>query len=46
MTVRDLCRATIITSDNTAANLLFGVVGGPPAVTAFLRASGDSGQPQ
>lgn len=41
MTVRDLCRATIITSDNTAANLLFGVVGGPPAVTAFLRASGD-----
>ncbi|WP_322547135.1 L2 family extended-spectrum class A beta-lactamase [Stenotrophomonas geniculata] len=42
MTVRDLCRATIITSDNTAANLLFGVVGGPPAVTAFLRASGDA----
>ncbi|MBA0449390.1 L2 family extended-spectrum class A beta-lactamase [Stenotrophomonas maltophilia] len=42
MTVRDLCRATIITSDNTAANLLFGVVGGPPAVTAFLRASGDT----
>lgn len=41
MTVRDLCRATLITSDNTAANLLFGVVGGPPAVTAFLRASGD-----
>ncbi|HHA2593465.1 TPA: serine hydrolase, partial [Stenotrophomonas maltophilia] len=42
MTVRDLCRATIITSDTTAANLLFGVVGGPPAVTAFLRASGDT----
>ncbi|HFJ9701022.1 TPA: L2 family extended-spectrum class A beta-lactamase [Stenotrophomonas maltophilia] len=42
MTVRDLCRTTIITSDNTAANLLFGVVGGPPAVTAFLRASGDT----
>ncbi|WP_286069587.1 L2 family extended-spectrum class A beta-lactamase [Stenotrophomonas sp. 57] len=42
MTVRDLCRATIITSDNTAANLLFGVIGGPPAVTAFLRASGDT----
>lgn len=42
MTVRDLCRATLITSDNTAANLLFGVVGGPPAVTAFLRASGDA----
>lgn len=42
MTVRDLCRATLITSDNTAANLLFAVIGGPPAVTAFLRASGDS----
>lgn len=42
MTVRDLCRATIIASDNTAANLLFGVVRGPPAVTAFLRASGDT----
>lgn len=42
LTVRDLCRATIITSDNTAANLLFDVVGGPPAVTAFLRAQGDS----
>ncbi|MEG0184830.1 MAG: L2 family extended-spectrum class A beta-lactamase [Stenotrophomonas sp.] len=42
LTVRDLCRATLITSDNTAANLLFGVVGGPPAVTAFLRASGDT----
>lgn len=42
LTVRDLCRATIITSDNTAANLLFDVVGGPPAVTAVLRAQGDS----
>lgn len=42
LTVRDLCRATLITSDNTAANLLFAVIGGPPAVTAFLRASGDT----
>lgn len=42
LAVRDLCRATIITSDNTAANLLFDVVGGPPAMTAFLRAQGDS----
>lgn len=41
LTVRDLCRATMITSDNTAANLLLGVVGGPPAVTAFLRGIGD-----
>lgn len=42
LTVRDLCRATLITSDNTAANLLFAAIGGPPAVTAFLRASGDT----
>lgn len=42
LTVRDLCRATMVTSDNTAANLLLGVVGGPPAVTAFLRAHGDT----
>jgi len=42
MTVRDLCRATMVTSDNTAANLLLGVVGGPLAVTAFLRAHGDA----
>lgn len=31
LTVRDLCRATLITSDNTAANLLFAAIGGPPA---------------
>lgn len=42
LTVRDLCRATLITSDNTAANLLFAAIGGPPAVTAFLRATGDT----
>ncbi|QIO89241.1 class A beta-lactamase [Stenotrophomonas rhizophila] len=42
LTVRDLCRATMITSDNPAANLLLGVVGGPPAVTRFLREHGDA----
>jgi beta-lactamase class A len=42
LTVRDLCRATLITSDNTAANLLFAAIGGPPAVTAFLRTTGDT----
>jgi len=42
LTMRDLCRATLITSDNTAANLLFAAIGGPPAVTAFLRATGDT----
>lgn len=42
LTVRDLCRATMITSDNPAANLLLGLVGGPAGVTAFLRANGDA----
>ncbi|MDY0979326.1 L2 family extended-spectrum class A beta-lactamase [Stenotrophomonas sp. CFBP8994] len=42
LTVRDLCRATMVTSDNPAANLLLGVVGGPARVTAFLRANGDA----
>ncbi len=42
LTVLDLCRATMITSDNPAANLLLGLVGGPAGVTAFLRANGDA----
>lgn len=42
LSVRDLCRATMITSDNPAANLLLGVLGGPPAVTRFLRDHGDA----
>lgn len=42
LTVRDLCRGTMVTSDNPAANLLLGVVGGPAGVTAFLRAHGDA----
>ncbi|MCC7632527.1 L2 family extended-spectrum class A beta-lactamase [Stenotrophomonas rhizophila] len=42
LSVRDLCRATMVTSDNPAANLLLGVVGGPAGVTAFLRANGDA----
>jgi len=41
MTIADLCDATITYSDNTAANLLFDVVGGPPAVTGFVRGLGD-----
>ncbi|MFK7834838.1 MAG: class A beta-lactamase [Sulfitobacter sp.] len=36
-----LCHATLDKSDNTAANLLLNWLGGPPAVTAFLRAMGD-----
>ncbi|KAF1014505.1 MAG: Beta-lactamase [Stenotrophomonas maltophilia] len=42
LSVRDLCRGTMVTSDNTAANLLLGVIGGPAALTAFLRAQGDA----
>ncbi|WP_028916416.1 class A beta-lactamase [Pseudoxanthomonas sp. J35] len=42
LTVRDLCRATMTTSDNAAANLLSGLIGGPAALTAFLRAHGDA----
>lgn len=42
MTVAALCHATLTQSDNTAANLLLNVLGGPPAVTAFARAIGDT----
>ena len=41
LTVRDLCRTTMVTSDNPAANLLLRHLGGPPAITAFMRAHDD-----
>ncbi|MFZ0869321.1 MAG: class A beta-lactamase [Rhodanobacter sp.] len=41
MTVAELCQAAITVSDNTAANLLLGSLGGPAAVTAFARSLGD-----
>lgn len=41
LSLRDLCRGTLTTSDNTAANLLLGATGGPAALTAFLRGHGD-----
>ncbi|HEX4740759.1 MAG TPA: class A beta-lactamase, partial [Caulobacteraceae bacterium] len=41
MSLEDLCAAAVILSDNTAANLLLGQLGGPPAVTAFARGLGD-----
>jgi beta-lactamase class A len=41
MTLAELCEATMTISDNTAANLLLGVVGGPEGLTAFLRGLGD-----
>lgn len=41
MSVAALCEAAITVSDNTAANLLLKELGGPPAVTAFIRTLGD-----
>nr|WP_310522440.1 class A beta-lactamase [Polymorphobacter sp.] len=40
-TVAELSEATIIYSDNTAANLLLPAVGGPAGFTAWLRRIGD-----
>jgi beta-lactamase class A len=42
MTVDGLCEAAVTLSDNTAANLLLGGIGGPPALTAWLRGHGDA----
>ncbi|MFD2420630.1 class A beta-lactamase [Amycolatopsis pigmentata] len=41
MTVSALCEAALTVSDNTAVNLLVGILGGPQAVTAFARTLGD-----
>ncbi|MEM5344381.1 class A beta-lactamase [Paraburkholderia azotifigens] len=41
MTVSELCEAAITRSDNTAANLLLESIGGPAALTAFVRGMGD-----
>ena len=41
MTVADMCEGAVELSDNTCANLLLARVGGPAALTAFWRASGD-----
>ncbi|MBN9554066.1 MAG: class A beta-lactamase [Alphaproteobacteria bacterium] len=42
MSVGALCAATVTLSDNTAANLLFADIGGPPGLTSFARDLGDS----
>lgn len=42
LSVLDLCAAIVEVSDNTAANLLLQLTGGPAAVTAFIRAQHDS----
>ena len=41
MSVSDLCAATLVWSDNTAANLLLASLGGPEGLTAWLRGTGD-----
>ena len=42
MTVQALAEATQTTSDNTAANLLLGLMGGPAGLTQHLRDLGDT----
>ena len=42
MSVSDMCKATVELSDNTCANLLLARSGGPAALTAFWRATGDA----
>lgn len=42
LSVKDLAQAIVTVSDNTAANLLLKRVGGPAALTAFLRRCGDN----
>ncbi|MEN3158670.1 class A beta-lactamase [Alkalimonas sp. NCh-2] len=41
MTLFELCEATLTTSDNTAANLILQVLGGPESVTRFVKLLGD-----
>ncbi len=36
-----LCEAAVVVSDNAAANLLLKLIGGPAALTAYLRRQGD-----
>ncbi|WP_231583401.1 class A beta-lactamase [Luteimonas sp. FCS-9] len=42
MTVRDLCRGSMVWSDNPAVGLLLPLVGGAPGLQAFLRRHGDA----
>ena len=42
MTIGDLCAAAVSLSDNTAANLLFPLIGGPAGLTAFVRGLGNT----
>ena len=42
MSVADMCEAAVELSDNTCANLLLERAGGPAALTAFWRSTGDA----
>lgn len=42
LTVGALCAAAVEESDNTAANLLLRLIGGPGSLTAFARSLGDA----
>lgn len=39
--LQDACSAAMLMSDNTAANILLAGIGGPQALTAFMRQIGD-----
>ena len=41
MPLSELCAAAVRQSDNTATNLMVGMLGGPAAVTEFARSTGD-----
>jgi beta-lactamase class A len=41
MSVAEMCQAAVEYSDNTCANLLLARIGGPAALTAFWRSTGD-----
>lgn len=41
MSLAELCQATLSTSDNSAANFILQAIGGPKALTKFLRSIGD-----
>lgn len=42
LVVEDMCAAIVELSDNTAANLLLALIGGPAGLTKYLRERGDS----
>ena len=41
LSLNELCQAVLQRSDNTAANMLLHLIGGPPAITEFARSIGD-----